>query len=85
MNDFLECRDFMHAWKAHTVERESGGFRETLRCSRCGTFKVRILNRWGYIIKSHHGPYPDGYLRPKGEGRMTKKDRAQARLQRLAS
>lgn len=75
--DQLLCRDLQHNWTPYTATRIIQGYRRKLRCERCGTFKVQVLDRFGYIVRTSM-EYSDGYLRP--EGRLTAKDRADLRM-----
>ncbi|GAA4907974.1 hypothetical protein [Streptomonospora salina] len=77
----LECRDVGHIWKDWTVARLRHGFEQTMRCSQCGTERVRFIDPEGYIDSSHYR-YPDGYL-VHGLGRLTVDHRAALRLELL--
>lgn len=81
---YLLCRDtgIRHSWMPHTAERLSSGWRETLKCDRCGAEKTRILNRQGYPMKSPRTQYPPDYLRV-GIGRASKADNAAVRVEHL--
>lgn len=74
------CRDVHHAWRPRTVERQGRKFIRTLMCDRCWTIKKQKLDSSGFILNSSM-IYPDGYLRPKGSGRITKE--GNARIRRL--
>ena len=78
----LVCRDLMHAWAPLTAKRVKTGYTRTLVCSRCATHKEQTLDRDGYITGSKM-KYPDHYLRPPGEGRLTKDERADLRVRNL--
>lgn len=82
---FAECRDLRHAWKPVDAWREGKVFVETLRCIRCNTRKDRAFSATtGDLVHVKSNlRYPEGYLRPKGSGRMTQKEMSAARLSRL--
>jgi hypothetical protein len=78
--DYLQCRDFGHAWRPYTaawseIER---AYVAQLRCSRCRTIRVRTISRTGAQLATHY-VYPDGYL-IAGLGRLTGSDRDELRL-----
>jgi hypothetical protein len=78
---FRECRDWGHSWRAYTVSFEQRGslWEETLRCSRCISFRHRkISGKSGMVVKTRY-TYRPGYLIP-GWGRMSKDDKGALRL-----
>lgn len=75
------CRDLMHAWQPSTALRVGREYVRELRCIRCGTVKVQVLNLDGYILSSKY-LYPAGYVNPGG-GRVTKEFRAELRTTNL--
>lgn len=82
----LLCRDVQHAWTPTTARtiRNRGitqGFIRSFVCSRCGTTKSQRLDLDGYLLGSNM-KYTDGYVRP-GEGRFTRYERAELRLQNM--
>lgn len=79
----LVCRDLHHAWEYGTVTRVKGaGFTRTLHCRSCGTLKVQVLDRHGYLLKSKY-EYAEGYVRPAGAGHISKEENAEFRLANL--
>jgi hypothetical protein len=81
--EFLWCRDFMHAWdpydfhvRRNAVTRRNE-LNEVVRCVRCGTIKTRIMASNGDILRNSY-QYPDGY-QLKEQGLMTPADRATIR------
>lgn len=84
--EFLMCRDsgIRHKWEPVSVRRDtkSSGYVETIACERCGTEKDRYLDRDGSPRKVKFD-YAAGYLRPSGEGRITKSEHAEIRLASL--
>lgn len=54
-----------------------------LLCDRCGAIKMQTLSDDGYILRTTM-KYPVGYLRP-GEGRLTRRDRAELRVRNVTS
>lgn len=83
--NFAECRDLGHAWKPLDAKRYLGLFVETLRCTRCEARKDRAFSPKTGELKqvNEHRVYPEGYLKPKGSGRLTAAERAKIRLERL--
>lgn len=78
--DFLVCRDLQHAWTPQTAKPDGKGYLRRMRCMRCGSWKEQTLDRYGYITGSKI-TYAEGYLMPKGGGRLSKNDRALLRLE----
>ena len=83
---YLMCRDtgIRHPWQPYAVEVVQGGrggFKESLKCDRCGAIKVRTLDRIGRPVKTHID-YPDDFLRT-GIGRMTARENALVRVEHL--
>jgi hypothetical protein len=76
----LQCRDFGHAWAAYTVERlpQRKRFLETLRCSRCRTHRLRVINHDGTLAGGSY-QYATGY-RLEGVGRLDAAARSTVRL-----
>lgn len=82
---YADCRDLGHSWRAINAWKERGIFIETLQCSRCSCEKDRGFHpKTGALLQiNRRTKYPEGYLLPKGSGRMTQEDRAAIRLSRL--
>lgn len=80
-SDYLQCRDFGHAWRPYTArwEESERAYESTLRCSRCKAKRVRLIDKRGHQVGSDYD-YPDGYL-ITGMGRLTGDDRAALRLE----
>lgn len=68
--EFLECRQYGHAWKPYTVDSGGGLYEVTIRCSRCTSEGVDTVNRRGQRIRPRRPRYAQGYL-ASGMGRMT--------------
>lgn len=81
--DFLQCRDFGHAWRPYTANwiAAERAYRTELRCSRCKTIRVRWINNRGEQVGAHY-LYTDGY-QMQGVGRLTGTDRDQLRLESI--
>lgn len=79
-SDILHCRDYGHSWAPFTAHRIAGGkgFDQVLRCTRCGTMRHRVLDRYGDVVTSAYA-YADGYL-IAGLGRLTGADRGTLRI-----
>jgi len=78
----LKCRDLHHSWNHYTAGRKGRGYERTLVCKGCDTLKVQSLSSRGMILKTKY-QYIEGYLRPKGLGRVTKEENALIRLQSI--
>jgi hypothetical protein len=79
----LSCREHRrHAWRKSTASRESYGFRRVETCPDCGSERWQELDRYGYIVRSGIN-YSEGYLMPKGSGRIDARGAAQFRLEAL--
>lgn len=80
--DWLVCRDtsIRHNWQLVTVRRIKGAFERMFRCDRCGTEKFQVIDLDG-SISSARTSYQDGYLKPKGSGRMTAEENARVRAE----
>lgn len=83
----LWCRDVLHSWNPYSFivktnrRNRRREMHQTLSCIRCGTLKTRIMTTAGDLLR-HQYSYPDGYLL-KGQGRMTKTDRATIRRRNI--
>lgn len=79
--DFIQCRDFGHAWRPFTARWMPAErvYHTQLRCSRCRTIRTRYINDHGQQV-GHTYAYPDGY-QIRGMGRMTGEDRDHLRLE----
>lgn len=74
----IHCRDYGHSWAPHTAQRIGKGFDQTLKCTRCGTERHRVLDRFGDVVtNSYH--YAEGYL-VAGLGRLNGTDRGTLRI-----
>lgn len=75
--DFITCRDLMHAWKIVAWYREDHEVRRVLECQRCHSERH---DRWGPRSGERLGSsyaYEDGYQVPGGV------DRADVRLAQM--
>ena len=77
---YLMCRDIGHGWKPWNaiIERRPRRIKRILKCRDCGAERTQYLNS-DYEIAGNSYRYPQGYLRPKGQGRLTGRDRADLR------
>ena len=58
---YVDCRVFGHAWEATEADRNPAiGWYMKLRCTRCGTVRSDIVNRYGGV-ESRHYTYPEFY------------------------
>jgi hypothetical protein len=82
-DDHLLCRDFGHSWRPFQARYipQRRQYEERLKCSRCGTVRVRLLTSTGGQLGNAY-VYPDGYAL-QGFGRLTGTDRDAVRLASL--
>lgn len=78
--EFLECRQYNHAWTGYTVESGKGQYTVTLRCLRCKSFAKEVLTQDGSREGKRHIQYVEGYL-AHGMGRLDGDARAALRLE----
>lgn len=61
----MQCLGFMHAWdpdKATVHDLPSGGCSFMVQCSRCGTRRFEVLDRYGQlVVNSRRYDPPDDY------------------------
>lgn len=87
-SDYLLCRDQMHRWQDLTVQEEGRSklLRITQVCQVCTSERVQLLSMrtsdYGEIVRSWISHYADGYLMPKGYGRLDRRDRGGIRMHR---
>lgn len=81
--EFLQCRDYLHAWRPFTAQwmPSFNVYEVREQCMRCHTLRIRELDRHGHVLARHY-EYPDGYSM-KGLGRLTGDDRDKIRLASL--
>ena len=79
----LHCRDYGHAWRAHTARylTDQRVYEQQLRCTRCRTIRKRLLDRQGDVVRSGYVYVKDYQLR--GLGRLTGSDKGMLRLASL--
>jgi hypothetical protein len=77
--DYLLCRDLRHYWQAYTaeVDKRSRTIERVLICPRCGTQRIDMMDRYGFILRTRYR-YPTDYKVTGGA--MTSGDRASIRL-----
>lgn len=78
--EFLECRQYNHAWTGYTVESGRKQYTVTLRCLRCKSFAREVLAQDGSREGTRTIQYVEGYL-AHGMGRMTGEARSALRLE----
>ena len=76
---FMDCRAIGHNWINYTARRIPTGFERVLYCASCGAAKRQDLSKTGLIERTSI-TYPKGYARPKGQGRLTRHDKASLRV-----
>lgn len=59
---FISCRELGHVWRPHTVQYDasSASYDRVLRCTRCRTERVQVLNRHGHVVANRYR-YVEGY------------------------
>lgn len=73
---WVECRSDGHNMGKHNVTMdENGTFIRTRRCRRCGYKRHYVIDPSGHILDAKP-EYPDGYLMPRGTGRLDTEGRA---------
>lgn len=77
---FVGCRELRHQWQYFRAAREENGtYYRVLRCRNCRAEREQTLDSRGFPVSTRL-KYPDGYLAPKGFGRLDADDLAQLRL-----
>jgi hypothetical protein len=78
--EYIQCRDYLHAWRPFTCQwmPSFNVYEAREQCMRCGTIRVREMDRRGHVLSKHY-EYPDGYSL-KGFGRLSVDDRDSIRL-----
>lgn len=76
----LECRQFGHAWRAYTVDKDGPRYRVTTICPRCEAKRVQTIDSRGMVVGHTNLRYPDGYL-AHGIGRITGEAKGVVRLE----
>lgn len=80
---FLYCREMGHNWRPYSAgSYKDGGFERILRCTRCRTRRVQVINNRGVIIRNKY-EYSDGYQAPKGMGQIVGEGRGVLRLESI--
>ncbi len=79
------ARDILPQGRARRAELAPQGQREQiLRCSRCSwTQPLLIDSATGDVIGAGSGKYPDGYLLPRGSGRLPRSEARKELFARL--
>lgn len=86
--EYLLCRDKMHRWDPLDAKPETVTVLLVVeKCSICTAERTSLLSlrksTRGHIIRRWMSKYPQGYLMPKGTGRMDIDDRGEIRLHNL--
>jgi hypothetical protein len=87
-DSYLLCRDQQHRWNDLDVKEEgrSKVLRVIQKCEICTAERTQLLSMrtssYGEILKSWISHYPDGYLMPRGFGRLDRRDRGEIRMRR---
>ena len=67
--DFLDCRDMLHAWDADSstiTQPDKAHLARQLTCHRCGAIKHQLLDIKSFELVSTRYEMPIGYSLPKG-------------------
>lgn len=80
---WVDCRSDGHDMRPFKVElTEAGNFLRTRKCRRCNTKRHQVIDRSGLILNTTV-EYTEGYLMPKGTGRLDSEGRGVFRLAAL--
>lgn len=60
--NYLACRELGHVWKpwGATWDRVARAYDRRLRCSRCRTERVQLINDQGHVLTNRYN-YSSGY------------------------
>lgn len=77
---WVECRSSGHDMRAFKVElTEEGNWLRTRKCRNCTAKRHQVIDSYGLILDTTM-EYPEGYLLPKGTGRLDSEGRGVFRL-----
>jgi hypothetical protein len=80
---FLECRELGHNWRNWTARRtDDGTYDRGLKCARCGSVRWQEISIRGVVLRERR-EYPDGYLSPRGFGRISADGKDALRVESL--
>lgn len=81
-SEFLLCRDIGHTWRPYRAwwDNAEKGYQRVLRCGRCRSERVQLLSAQGHPLGGHYN-YAEGYVAPKGTGRLVGEERDGLRLE----
>ena len=84
-DEFLLCRDIGHQWRPYTARYvpADNAYERTIRCGRCTTERHQSISLQGEITSGGYH-YADGYVAPRGQGRLTGRARGALRLESVA-
>jgi hypothetical protein len=78
---FLECRDYMHAWKLDFLEPDGvGSLTRQLHCTRCKAERTDVLDRRDGSVYSRYYKHPKGYLLTNAPPDLLRKQHARLEL-----
>lgn len=83
---WVECRATAHhSWEPETASHNGARhyFDVTERCRYCEATRSYVLDEYGDYLSHPSTKYPDGYLLPKGAGRVGSDTRGRLRVARL--
>lgn len=80
--EFLACRDYGHLWRPRSARYmpEANGYTRTMACGRCHAERDQDLTASGGIVSGHYS-YAEGYVAPRGQGRLGGEARDSLRLE----
>lgn len=82
--DYVECRVKGHNMGyPNSTENDNGTCSTTEKCRRCHTKRVELTDAEGYVLHVKYEGHPDGYLLPKGTGRVSRDGMAILRKARV--
>ena len=83
-DEFLLCRDIGHQCRAYTARYvpEENCYTRTMRCGRCTTERHQSISTAGVVLSGGYS-YAEGYVAPKGQGRLSGNARGALRIESI--
>lgn len=83
-DNYIACRDMGHTWRPLRAwwEESLKSYVRTLRCGRCRSERSQYVASNGYVDGNRYD-YAEGYVKPKGTGRIDQEGSAALRLESI--